>query len=110
MGHVIAISVYWYILFASCFSNVAANTITGYRNEGYDLVDVQPWLLAEFSAEVLSKCFLWCLSFDNCFGIRYNSISGYCQVVSLDSSEIFHGTSLPVQIDNWIYYQTVKGI
>ena len=110
MGHVIAISVYWYILFASCFSNVAANTITVYRNEGYDLVDVQPWLLAEFSAEVLSKCFLWCLSFDNCFGIRYNSISGYCQIVSLDSSEIFEGTSFTVQIGNWVYYQTVKGI
>lgn len=103
-------SMYWYILFASCFSNVAANTITGYRNEGYDLVDVHPWLLAECSADVLSKCLLMCLSFDNCFGIRYNSISGNCQIVSLDSSEMFQGTSFSVQIGNWVYYQTVKGI
>jgi hypothetical protein len=68
MGHVIAISVYWYILFASCFSNVAANTITGYRNEGYDLVDVQPWLLAEFSADIHQEVYYLSLPvFPHCF-------------------------------------------
>jgi len=30
--------------------------------------------------------------------------------VSIDSSEIFQGTSFTVQIGNWVYYQTVKGI
>ena len=97
------------ILFAFCKLVSCSNSAVGYRNAAYDIVNVDKYLIFETVTVLLSKCLLLCHSFGDCFGIRYNHLSQRCQIVSLDSSEIFQGVLFGFQPDQDMYYQVVKG-